>query len=48
MKVFDLAGTTRRIEESLDETKKAVVRWIIGVHVVQAIIIAGVVLVLKR
>lgn len=48
MKWCGLADTTRRVEESLDETKRAVVRWIIGVNVVQAIIIAGVVLVLKR
>lgn len=48
MKEFDFAGAARRVEKSLDETKRAVVRWIIGVNVVQAIIIAGVVLVLKR
>lgn len=48
MKVCGLTGTARCMEEFLDETKKAVIRWNIGVNVVQFLVIAGVVLVLKR
>jgi hypothetical protein len=48
MKVCGLTDTTRRMKESLDETKRTVVRWIIGVNVVQFLVIADVVLVLKR
>lgn len=48
MKVCGLTGAARRMEESLAETKRAVVRWIIGVNMVQFLVIAGVVFVLKR